>query len=96
VFEQQLLLKYEISSIINRTLFTNHIIIIIHFYTVMHIFLYTFPATLHTVAIARAASLCPFQKSLLVLVEPSLHEKFKFIFDFNLFLPRVYLTESNK
>jgi hypothetical protein len=63
-------------------LFYKNVLVTIFFQKVIHIFLHILPESVYTITITSAAALCPFQKSLWLLVQPSLHKMFNFIASF--------------
>jgi len=67
-------INYTVSSNINRTFIIHRSILIL-----IRIFLNILLASLCNVAIALAVPLYPFQESLWLLVQPSLHKNFNFI-----------------
>jgi hypothetical protein len=83
--------RYEGSSKISRTFIQNRLII---FPKIIPIFLYILPASLYSVNIAPASSLCPFQKSVWLLVQPPLQKKSLTSSSsaLNLFQPRASLS----
>jgi hypothetical protein len=66
------------------------------FQKVIPIFLHILPVPPYTFTIARSASLCRFQKSLALLLQPSLSEIFTSSSALRVFLPRASLSEPNK